>query len=304
MNNKIKKKVLYVIILNYNNCSDTIDCIDSFKKLKSINFKLIVVDNDSDEKCVNDLKLYINQKENITFIETGCNLGYAGGNNVGIKYAISHGAEYIAIVNNDVIINDSSFNSSIEILESDNNVAFVGPAILEFNSDLIQYTGGTINYKKVISPHLNFNKKYVKSDAKIECDYIGGACMLFKASIINEIGYIPEDYFLFWEETEWCSKVKKLGLKCICSMGGYVNHKGSASIRKKLGFESYYLEKNRILFALRNNETFFDKMQSILWIFFYAIVKGILKDKVFLSYIPYYIDGLLGRDKYAIDRNK
>ena len=225
-------------------------------------------------------------------------MGYAAGNNVGIKYAVEHGADYIAIVNNDVILNQTSFDSCIKFLDEDETVAFDGPAILEYDSNKIQYTGGKINYFKITSPHTNVHKDFILEDKRINCDYVGGACMIFKPNIIKKIGYIPEVYFLYWEETEWCSLAKKIGMKCICSLGGFVNHKGSATIKKEPGIESYYLERNRIIFSLRNNKSILKKIFSIGYVFCYSFIRGILLDKNYLNYLPYYIDGLLGKDKF------
>ena len=296
-------KVIHIVILNYNNAVDTIECIDSFKCISGFRCRLIIVDNDSRKEDVNKIKNHILGEDNIIFIETEKNLGYAGGNNIGIKRAIEEGAEYLAIVNNDVVVNEHSFDKSIDILDSDENVAFVGPAILHYGSDIIQYTGGVINYQKMLVNRLNSGLKYTKQDRTVDCDYVGGACLLFKSNIVSKLGYIPEEYFLFWEETDWCYKAKKMGMTCKCTLQNYINHKGSVSIRKEPGFETYYLERNRVVFFMNNANTLLNKIDALIRIFAFAILKGILRDRSYFSFIPYYIDGIIGRDKYGKIRN-
>lgn len=295
----IMKKKVYVVILNYNNADDTIACINSFCLVDSISCKLVIVDNNSTKECIERLRGYISKFDNVEFIETGKNLGYAGGNNVGIRYSISLGAEYIAIVNNDVIVNKNSFDACIKLLDEDSNVAFVGPTILEYNSNIIQYAGGMINIRTGQSIHLYSNQVYQNREKTVECDYVGGACLLFRASIVEKIGYLPENYFLFWEESEWCYRARKAGYKCLCTFNGYVNHKGSASIRKESGFEAYYLEKNRMVFLLRNNNGWFSKTFAISYIYLKTFAKAILKDRKYFEYFSYYYDGLMGYDRYS-----
>ncbi len=299
-NLSIMKKKIYAIILNYNNYEDTIACINSFTSVSSVDYCLVIVDNGSNRACIEKLEIFINKsKSAIVFIKINTNRGYAAGNNAGIKYAVAHGAEYIAIVNNDVLVNDTSFAPCIEILENNDKCAFVGPAILEFNSNRIQYTGGMVDLVRCISIHLNKGKRYSPRERIIDCDYVGGACIVFKASIIDILGMMPECYFLFWEETEWCIKAKKAGMQCLCTLKGYINHKGSASIKKEKICGDYYLQRNRIIFSKRNNEKVAKKIKSILIIFIYTILSGIFIDRWYFKYISYYIDGLRGFDRFA-----
>ncbi len=292
------KKTIYAIILNYNNARDTIECIDSFFSIKEFNMQLIIVDNASEEKYVDEIEEHISGIDNIELIVNRVNLGYAGGNNVGIRHAVAQGAEYIAIVNNDVIVNKDSFTECVKILDTDESVAFVGPTILEYGSDLIQYTGGTINFNKLTSPHINSKMEYRKQDRRISCDYVGGACMMFKKGIIDEIGYIPEVYFLFWEETEWCYKAKQIGKKCICTLNGSIAHKGSSSVKKIKGLEAYYLERNRVLFSIRNDHDKFRRSRSIFILCLKAFVKGFIRDRVYFGYLVYYFDGIRNKDRF------
>lgn len=293
------KDQIYAIILNYNNAEDTIECLRSFEAISHLKITKVVVDNASNDDCIGAISKYVDGKTDCVFIETGANLGYAGGNNVGIKYAIEYGADYIAIVNNDVIVNETSFDECIRLLKNEDKIGFVGPAILEYGSDSIQYTGGRINYDELTSPHMNARKEYKKSPEQIMCDYVGGACMMFKPQIVEYIGFIPECYFLFWEETEWCARALQKGFKCVCTMNGYINHKGSVTIKKIKGIENYYLERNRVIFSLRNDPKKIRSRVAITKLIIKAFIKGFIRDKIYFDYLSYYIDAIRQVDRYG-----
>ena len=290
------KNKIYTIILNYNNYDDTVNCIKSFDTIKEFDIEIILVDNASETECADKLDEFVADMPHVTYIRNTENSGYAAGNNLGIKEALNRGAKYLAIVNNDVVVNEDSFTACMEILE-DEKVAFAGPAILEFGTHTIQYTGGMIDYWKLLTPHINEGTEYHRSEETVECDYVGGACMLFRADVIDKLGFIPEDYFLFWEETEWCANARRMGYKCISTFDGYVDHKGSVTIRKIKGLESYYFERNRVMFSLRNDKNIVRKTGALIRLFMEAFAKGILRDRVFFSFFPYYADGIMKRDR-------
>lgn len=286
---------IYAIILNYNNAIDTIECIKSAKNIRSLNIKIILVDNGSDKKCIDILETNIDN--DVVFIKNNKNIGYAAGNNVGISYAIANGAQYIAIVNNDVILNENTFQGCIERLH-DSRVGIVGPAILEFGSNYIQSCGAMVNKYTVQSTLINRGNVYKKSDSTISCDYIGGACLVFKPSLVTIIGYLPEIYFLFWEETEWCLKAKKAGLSVECVLSGNVEHKGSATIKQVSGISNYYMERNRIIFMKRNYKNIFVLLSSFMYLIIKNLYKSLFISSSYFEYFKYYYDGIIGRDKY------
>jgi len=288
----MEKRIIYVIILNYNNAEDTIECLKSTDSLEGEMVYRVVVDNGSDSECISVLREFINSKSNAILIETNENLGYAAGNNVGIKYAIENGADYIAILNNDVIVNKESFADSISILEKNEDVAFVGPVLLQYGTMNIQYAGGKLNYWKMSIKRMKSGEEYKESEEHIDCDYVGGACLIFRPSIVNKIGYIPELYFLFWEETEWCAKAIKNGMKCICTLKNYVHHKGSATVNRNNELGAHYLERNTVIFSRRNDSNGFRRLVAFIYINIRTVLRGIVRDKRFLRYPKYYFEGL------------
>lgn len=291
-----KDEILYIVILNYNNTDDTIECLNSVSNIKNVNTKIVLIDNGSDQECVKQLEKSLNDK--VVFIKNSKNIGYAAGNNVGIKYAIAQGANYIAILNNDVIVNEHSFDDCINILTNNSTVGIVGPAILNYKSDILQSAGAKIDFLRLSTKLNGRNTKYIRQDKQIECDYIGGACLVFTPHLIDYIGYLPEMYFLFWEETEWCVSAKRHGLKVICTLNSSVEHKGSSTINKIKGISGYYMERNKVIFSRRNNNMFLFSVSFVVLII-RAFYKSVRNEVAFHELMNIYIDGLCLRDRVS-----
>ena len=285
---------IYIIVLNYNNSKDTIECVDSLlnseKQLLNC-LKILIIDNGSSDNSYIVLKKYYLENDFITICKTGENIGYAGGNNYGIRIAKNNNAKYIVILNNDTIAKTSFIYECIDALNSDKSLGVVGPVLLEYDKDIIQSAGADIDFLRLRTPIKHSGEIYSSKNEVEICDYIGGACLIFNSSLIDDIGELPEDYFLFWEEVEWCNKVNKMGRKCGCIWNAFLEHKGSATINQYEGIYALYIERNKVIFSYRNSK-FLLKYFSIFLLYVIAIAKGIIIDKKFFSYIRYYNEGI------------
>lgn len=283
-----KEGLLYIIILNYNGWDETVQCIESVRKIKYTDYKILVIDNASDEVPAHNMR-----PEEIEYIRLNQNLGYAGGNNIGIEYAIRKGAAYICLMNNDIVVESNIFNQLIPQLDQP-DTGVVGPATLFWKSDLIHSTGLKINFYTGTAKILNYKKK-VKDikESNIDCDYLEGTCLVFKASLIEQIGYLPEEYFLYFEETEWCCRIKREGLRVVCVPLANIWHKGSSSVNKISGLKCYFEDRNRILFEKRNAPAGAKIFFSFYFMvqFFYRIIRGKRNIRAFRAIM----DGLSGR---------
>lgn len=288
------EKVAFVI-LNYNNSQDTVECIESVQKIDYKNFEIILIDNDSTDDSVDILS---SKFPEITLIQTGINLGYAGGNNVGIKKAIDSKADYICVLNNDVVVDTNFLTILIDSIKKNPDIGIIGPRICEYSQPtIIQSTGATINLNRGTLDIINGNCEDSSIPfSLLDCDYIGGACMLFSKDLIANIGYIPEDYFLFYEETEWCLKAKKLGYRVVCNTESKVIHKGSASIGKVSGLAEYYLYRNRVYF-IKKNASVKNKLIFYPYLILTTFYKVLLKKQNKKS-IKFYLDGFCEKDSY------
>lgn len=292
-------KSVYTIILNYNNYEDTFECIQSLKKIDIAGYidnKIVLIDNSSIDGSGVKLKQYF--EKDLIFLSTERNIGYAAGNNVGIKYAIEHGADYICILNNDTFVEENFYEECIRFLDENTQVAFVGPTVEEYDKKIVQSTGGDIIIEKGTVSVKNNGMIRQNLTQIIECDYVGGACMIFRADLISEIGMIPENYFLFFEETEWCYKVKRKGYKNVCLRDVYIKHKGSASIDTYDGLHAYLMERNRAVFLKRNAPSKMVYARAILYLHLKYIKNGFTIGKHYFEYIKYLHDGMKNRVDY------
>lgn len=289
---------LAVIILNYKNAKDTLSLLDSIESTNQIPHKIFVVDNASEDDSVSILKKSL--KEDQTLIVSKKNDGYANGNNQGIQAAVKEGYNYFLILNNDTLVTDNLFLQLINFLQKNPDVGIVGPGICTYeNPKILESAGSLVNFNtgKIVRLYNSNNVSSIKNK-EINCDYVGGACLAFSKSLIDSIGLIPENYFLFFEETEWCIKAKKNGFKIICLGNSLIIHKGSATINHFTGLSEYYTYRNLVLFIKRNG-SLKNKMIFYPYIFSFAI-KSLLTKKNGGRYFRYIKDGLLEKDTFRL----
>lgn len=285
----MNSRKLGIIILNYNGSNDTINCVKSIRNIDVTN-EIIVVDNYSDDKDYNNLKTNISNEAII--LRTKRNLGYAGGNNVGIMKALELNCNYICVLNNDTIITKDVFTPCIEELENDQKLAFISPAIIDYNTGMVQVAGSSVNPTTGIVKNYNINKNPKVLNKYIYCDYVSGACIMCRRELITINGFIPESYFLFFEETEWCLLAKKRGYKNLCLASTMILHKGSASISTVSGLQTYLMLRNRLAFMRRNSNCIFVSLLIYKFMCAREFTKYLLThQKKYLSYINAYSDG-------------
>lgn len=284
--------LVYVIILNYNGYKDTIECVNSLKKIVYKNYKIVIVDNNSTDDSEKVLK---ESCKECLIIQTGRNLGYAGGNNIGINYSIENESDYICILNNDVVVEQNFLNELVKHFENNDNTAMVGPMICEYsNKQIIQSTGARVNlYKGDVSPLNNGKTEEQIKQKIIKCDYVGGACILVRRDVLEDIGLIPENYFLFFEETEWCFRAREKRYDVICCCDAKVKHKGSSSMNKVSGLSEYFMHRNRIIFEKRN-ANLIQLICFYVYVTFETIYRIVVKKRS-TKLVNYYFDGLLNK---------
>jgi hypothetical protein len=240
-----------IIILNWNGLKDTAECLESLKKNTYPNYEIIIVDNGSknDQGAVLEEKY----KGYIKVIKNKDNLGFAGGNNVGIKHAIDAGSEFILVLNNDVIVEKDFLRFLVEDLMKDKTAGIAGPVNYDYyNPQKIISMGRIMNFWSGNAVHIF---RPVKN--KSELDAIWGCCMLIKKDVFLKIGYFYEPYFLTFEEIDFCVKAKKQGFKIICNPMSKIWHKVSSTMGKVSTCGVYYGYRNKFLFIKRNYPFYF-----------------------------------------------
>lgn len=302
---KVKPKV-FIIVLNYNGFEDTVECLKSLNKIYYKNFEVILVDDNSQDKSPQKLKSFLkNYKLNykIEFIQSKKNRGFAGANNLGIKKALKKNADYILLLNNDTTVERDFLNHLIDVAEHDFDflhtfrhkiiknpkIGILGPKILYYDKkNLIWFGGGKFNWF-FGGEHLDFNKKDTTFghptsdvpsdvlDAPVAVDWISGCCMLIKKEVFEKIGLLKEEYFLYYEDTDFNLRARKEGFVCVYVPYARIYHKVSR-FTKKLSDPIiwYYHFRNALYLAYNNAPFILGKIAIHFWVF-YKLLKQFIK---------------------------
>ncbi len=281
---------VFIIILQYGNSQDTIQCLNSVKELSYSNFRTIVVDNASSTIDQDSIREYAKSQlreiqpgwseaisqgqpknlSRISLIFNPQNLGYAEGNNVGIKYALSEGADYVFILNNDTTIEPDTLDKMVSAAEADPMVGALGPAIKE--PDRTVYYGKTSWLKPEFQHSTNPPpKKYLGPK-----DYLIGTGMLLKRELLEKIEGFDAIYFLYFEDADFSIRAQQTGYKLKVVPETVIHHQVSAST-KQLGSPLIlrYHMRNALIFNSLN-APWTIKPFIIFWAG-YVILKNLLK---------------------------
>lgn len=244
----IEKKIS-IITVNYNGLKDTCELIESLP-LDDESLEVIVVDNASKE---DEATVIAQQFPQIKVIRSKQNLGFAGGNNLGIQAAKG---KYLFFINNDTIIHQpSAISHLMNRLDSSPSIGMVCPKIrFSWGNQLIQYAGYT-----PLSPITLRNKSIGcgeedkgQYDTPHATPYAHGAAMMVKREVIEKAGVMPECYFLYYEELDWSEMIHRAGYEIWYEPACTIYHKESQTTGRMSPLKTFYITRNRLLFAQRN----------------------------------------------------
>ena len=226
-----------IIILNWNGLEDTIECLESLKKITYPNYEVIVVDNASQGDDVRNLREKFG--DYIHIIRNDSNYGFAEGNNVGIRYGLNNSnPAYFLLLNNDTVVAPDFLDELIKVARSDSEIGIVGPKIYyyDFNGrkDVIWSAGGKIEWwRRWIYHGIGSNDDDLPQYQNVaDVDWISGAAMMIRASIIQELSLLDSHYFLGNEDVEYCLKVRQRGFRIVYVPTARVWHKVGISRNK------------------------------------------------------------------------
>ena len=242
-------KLLSIITINYNGLKDTCELIDTLP-LNDETIEVIVVDNASTQDEATELE---KRYPLIIVIRSDKNLGFAGGNNLGIKAA--HG-KYLFFINNDAILpQPSALSLLITRLESSDQIGMVCPKIrFTWGKQPIQYAGYTPLSKITLrNKSIGFGEQdNGQYDTPHPTPYAHGAAMMVKREIIEKVGMMPECYFLYYEELDWSMMIRRAGYEIWYEPACTIFHKESQTTGQMSPLKTYFITRNRLLFAQRN----------------------------------------------------
>jgi GT2 family glycosyltransferase len=242
-----------IIVLNWNGKDNTCECIESVQKIDYPNYQIIVADNGSEDDSIT---VITHRFPDIFILENGLNLGYAEGNNRAITYAMEQGFDYILLLNNDAIVDPQVINSFISASQANPKAGVFGAKIYYLSEPRkIWFAGG-----KILSNFITFHEGGGEIDDGLSwedirpIDYACGCTLFFKSDVVKKIGALENNFFLLWEEVDFCYRARRAGFECLFVPKAIAWHKISASFKAGNAecLQSYFMVRNRLLWIERN----------------------------------------------------
>ncbi len=276
-----------IVTVNFNGSEDTLEMIDSLTKISYPNFEIIVVDNHSQKDNPRIIK---ERYPSVVLYESNVNMGFAGGNNLGIMRARG---EYILLLNNDTIVDKGFLEPLVKKMQSDPKIGCVSAKLrFYYDRSIIQFAGYTpIDHRTMRSFAIGYREKDTgQHDTDKETPYAHGAAMMVSMKVIKEIGIMSYIFFLYYEEADWCYRIKNAGYTIWYIHNSLVFHKESIAVGKISALKIYQQNRNRIVF-LRRNVCGKDFYTGVFYQIAIAIPKNALKYlfKGKLSYFYAYV---------------
>ena len=280
------RKILSVVV-NYNGSRFLYGCIESLVSCDSLGHTVYIVDNDSSDDSLTRIRPLLDKySEKIILHRMEKNQGYAAAANVGLKYAMKNGYQFVGVYNCDLTFDKAFLIPLIDVIQHDNSVAIAYPEMMSLREE----RQGLDHFGKVPENHEQGYTKKVK--------FFGGAAFLTSCSVLDRVGLFDEDYFLYYEDTDLCARIAKAGMLIVKVYDSIVYHyAGGTSVGLK-AVTSYYNARNVFLFVRKNmrerslHERFVYIMRNLRLHF---ARRGILHPIVFFNIICGIIDGLIGR---------
>jgi GT2 family glycosyltransferase len=237
-----------IIVLNWNGREDTLACLDSLMRLEYPSFQVTVVDNGSTDGSPDAVRRAFPQ---VDVLETGANLGYAGGNNRGLERALARGAPYILLLNNDTTVVPDMLTHLVSALEAEPTVGVAGPTIYYADRPEVIWTaGGAIDWRRGDTRMIGLDEPDGGQFGTVprEVDFVSGCAMLLRREVPERVGLLDERFFLYYEEVEWCVRARRAGFRIIHVPQARVWHRIRPQAQAESPTVHYYMTRNRLLF--------------------------------------------------------
>lgn len=288
-----------ILLLNWNGIDLTVPCVESLLNSKtSFDFDIYILDQASKNDESNALKKKFEDHRKVTVIRSSTNIGFAAGNNFLIEEAKKvKNYQYFLLLNNDTVIPDGLMEDFLK--KVDGRVGVFGPEVRYFSDQkILQSTGGKVNLWTGICSRIGDKipaNEFPKKDLESECGYIFGCAILIHKDVVEKIGLLDSDLFIYYEEVDYCITAKKNGFQIKYIPAEYVAHKDSVTTRKISGFHIYTMWRNRIHF-LKKHASLWQYLVSFVYLalyFVYFTLKYGLKEGKYMLLGT--IDGLQGK---------
>jgi GT2 family glycosyltransferase len=270
----IKDSSVAIILLNWNGLDYTKACIDSLMEISYNHYQVIVVDNGSTDGSLEKLKVLFPK---VVFLMSPVNLGFTGGNNLGISYALEHGFRFILLLNNDTLVEKEFLEPLVSHLSGSPSVAAVQPLIYYVHDRNKLWNAGG-NYQRWLA-NSKTSYKIEGAGSPYATDWITGCAILIKASVVHQIGLLDDAYFAYHEDVDWSLRMRKANMGLAVVPQSRIYHvAGASSTSKEKGKEGsldpkvHYLNVRNQLFQLRKYARFPYSLSA--WSYHFAKIFG------------------------------
>ena len=243
---------VYAITLSYDRKEDTIEFLESLKKMTYPNYEILVVENGSSDDSAKAIK---EKFPEVSLIEIKKNVGYSRGFNIGLEFAYTKGADYFLILNNDTVVDPEALTELVETAQRYDDTGFVtGKVYFYKDPSKIQTAGRFNDGTKLVGGHVGWGEDDVgQCDEEKKYDFVDDVFLLVKKEVYEKIGGYDESFFIAWEEADWCVRVRRAGFKIFYSPKAKIRHKGNLTTSDGVTYATvYYRTRNQIPFMWRH----------------------------------------------------
>jgi len=242
-----------MIILTWNQRDVTLECLDSLSALDYPHDRLqiIVVYNGSTDGTTEAIR---RRFPVVSVIENSDNLGFAEGNNVGVRCALDLGVNYIMLLNNDTVVDRDMLKHLMAVAEADPSIGIVTPKIYYYDEPTrIWCAGAAIDWRRLVTRRLRAEEIDDGTPEPVrKVDFASGCAICVRRTVIEQAGLLDPRFFIYYEETDWCVRVSQLGYRCVYVPQGMIWHKISSAMQEGSPRSAYYMARNVLLFLRKS----------------------------------------------------
>lgn len=268
-----------IVLLNWNQETDTRECLASLQQCSYADKTIILVDNGSQDGSPQRLA---REFPEVILLPQPVNLGFAEGSNVGIRAALAHGADQILLLNNDTLVDSAFLEPLAAALARDAGIGIVGPKIYCYpERETFWCAGGQVDWQTGRQFHRGGGEQERgQYESEVEIDYASGCCLLARRDVFEQIGLLDPRYFIYFEEADWCTRALSQGFRIRFIPTSRIWHKVSAAMQSSSPNTAYYITRNRLLFLTehgpRERQAFFRYFYTTrsLWYGLRLLVSG------------------------------
>lgn len=239
-----------IVVVCYNGVADTRECLESVRQLTYPEFFTVVVDNASRDNTAEAVRAEFPE---VTLIVNPQNTGFTGGNQIGVRAALQQGAEFIFLLNPDTTVAPDLLERLLEAWEAAANPGAIGPLMLLYDEpEIVWSAGGQIDRQGRVA-HLHQGEEAPPPrESLLTCDFVSGCGLLFSRSVYEHVGFFDERFFLYFEESDLCTRVRKAGYEVGTVLSARLWHKVSRATGADSPLTLYYMRRNQLLYLKKH----------------------------------------------------